>query len=303
MRVTLVHNPTAGDETHNAESLRAAIEVHGHRVRYVSVKDDDWQRVFQKPADLVVAAGGDGTVRKVFKEVADRPAPVTLLPLGTANNIAAALGFETDDPFALVESWSSGATRPYDSGRVTAGWGAAPFFEALGGGTFAELLALAEAEKKKGKREDKVEKGLRLLSALLPTQTPQEWDVELDDRAFRGDYVGVEVMNTPQTGPSIPLAPRADLGDGRFDVVLIDGERADALEGYVEDRRTGRGTSPPAFEIHKTRRVRLVPPEGTRLRVDDELWPEKGEHSGGVVTAMPGPQLDVLVPARRAAAA
>jgi diacylglycerol kinase (ATP) len=303
MRVTLVHNPTAGDEAHNAESLRAAIEAHGHRVTYVSVKDDGWRRAFDKPADLVVAAGGDGTVRKVFKEVADRPAPVTLLPLGTANNIAAALGFATDDAFALVEGWSSGATRPYDSGRVTASWGTAPFFESLGGGTFAELLVLAEAEKKKDKGEDKVAKGLRLLSALLPTQTPQQWEVELDGRTFRGDYVGVEVMNTPQTGPNIPLAPRADPADGRFDVVLIDRERAEALEAYVEDRRTGRGTSPPEFEIHRARRVRVVAPGDVRLRIDDELWPEDGDHPGADVTAEQGPRLDVLVPARRAVAA
>jgi diacylglycerol kinase family enzyme len=296
VRVTLVHNPTAGDESHSAAVLIAAIESRGHEVAYASVKDEGWERALDASADLVAAAGGDGTVRKVFAQVAHRDVLVTLLPLGTANNIATALGFGMDDPETLIAGWESGARRHYDVGRVEAPWGEARFLESVGGGLFAELLRRADAEDRPD-GADKVETGLLLLRELLADPPLQRWEIAVDDRDVSGDYAAVEVLNVPQTGPAVPLAPGGDPGDGRFEVALVGSEEAQALRTYVERRIRDESTASPELEVIAAHRVRIVTSRSHRLRVDDELWPEdEDEAAAGTVTAAVGSHITVLVP-------
>ena len=74
MRITLVYNPTAGDGVDQGE-LTKLLEAAGHVVRVVSRKGD-WQKALKKPADLVVAVGGDGTFRQVALAVAKSDTPM-----------------------------------------------------------------------------------------------------------------------------------------------------------------------------------------------------------------------------------
>jgi diacylglycerol kinase family enzyme len=62
MRITLMHNPKAGDAEHGRKQLMAALVKAGHQASYQSTKKEDYKKALGKPADLVVAAGGDGTV-------------------------------------------------------------------------------------------------------------------------------------------------------------------------------------------------------------------------------------------------
>src|SRR4051812_45065449 len=106
VRVTLIHNPGAGRQgPRQATELRALLEDAGYNVRYRSAKEDGWKRALKKDADLIVVAGGDGTVGKVARRVVGRGVPVALLPSGTANNIARTLG-QLERPFEeLVRGW------------------------------------------------------------------------------------------------------------------------------------------------------------------------------------------------------
>ena len=89
MDVTLIHNPSSGDKNHSAERIRSRIEDAGHRLTYRSVADQDWDDDLGRQTDLVVVAGGDGTVGEVMKQLAGGATPLAILPAGTANNIAA----------------------------------------------------------------------------------------------------------------------------------------------------------------------------------------------------------------------
>ena len=88
MRATLFHNPSAGGKAAKDEIL-AAMKLVDFDAHYVSVKDHDLKEAFKKKADLIVVAGGDGTIAEVLIRLPDRSLPVALLPLGTANNIVA----------------------------------------------------------------------------------------------------------------------------------------------------------------------------------------------------------------------
>ena len=60
----------------------------GLMVRYQSTKDQSYKSALRERWDLIVVAGGDGTVAKVARRLRYRKAPIIVLPVGTANNIA-----------------------------------------------------------------------------------------------------------------------------------------------------------------------------------------------------------------------
>ena len=64
MRVLLIHNPKAGDRKHGKKQLMASLTRCGHQAFYQSIKERGWKKAFKKPVDLVIAAGGDGTVHQ-----------------------------------------------------------------------------------------------------------------------------------------------------------------------------------------------------------------------------------------------
>ncbi|WP_105032128.1 diacylglycerol/lipid kinase family protein [Arthrobacter ruber] len=69
--------------------------------------------------DLVIAAGGDGTVRCVAEELAGSGTMMALVPLGTGNLLARNLDIAVDDPDAAVESAFRGTERTIDVVHVT----------------------------------------------------------------------------------------------------------------------------------------------------------------------------------------
>ena len=94
-RALLLHNPGAGDEEHSEDKLSKLIIDHGYDCIYFSVKNKK-KIDFDQDFDILVVAGGDGTVRRVAKELLtrkliDKTWPIGLLPYGTANNIAKTL--------------------------------------------------------------------------------------------------------------------------------------------------------------------------------------------------------------------
>lgn len=299
MHVILVHNPTAGDEQHDRAALEAALHAAGHVVDYRSTKDSGWEEPLGGRPDLVVVAGGDGTVIKVFKQLAGSPIPATLIPLGTANNIAETLGFATDDPNRLVRAWPDFLLRHVDLGEVVAPWGARLFVESAGGGLLSDLLA--EAEEEDGHAvEDKVQRGVELLRGLFAEPHAARWGVELDGEDLSAELLGVEALNVRETGPELHLAPGADAGDGLLDVVLIAPEDGDLLREHL-DARLG-GAPPEALEltVYRGRELTLLPPAGAVLHVDDDLWPEDEEDQPGgtVLVRTGGKQVSVLAPAQ-----
>lgn len=294
MRVLVMHNPTAGDEEHGPETLNGLLEGAGHDVTWRSTKDSDWERALDEPAELVVAAGGDGTVRKVFRQLAGKDVPATILPLGTANNIARSLGVDGEDPAELIQGWEEGRLRPYDIWSLESGGAETLVVESAGVGLLADLLV--RAEENDSDPPDKIEQGLRLLLDSLGDSTARPWTLKLDGESFSADLLGLDVMNVSEAGPQIPLAPEADPGDGALDVVLIRRDDGEALRGYVEERLAGGSPKPPTFDVRHTTTV-LVELHDSPVRVDDEVLGKSPAGEGrGTVSIRPAAQVQVLLP-------
>ena len=180
----------------------------GHEVVYQSTDDPGWEQALDRRSDLIAIAGGDGTVRKALMALAERASPpLTLLPLGSANNTARAFGLTLGDPADVVAGWFTGELRRFRLGDLQTAAGREVFIETVGGGLFAE--AIKEAEPLEA-TEDKVELGLHVLRKLLNEREPTSWRLTLDGADASGNYLAVEAMVIGGTGPQVPLAPTVD---------------------------------------------------------------------------------------------
>ena len=194
MRVTLIHNPSAGRRMMTPAGLRKMLEQHGHEVRYQSSKEKGWKKALRKPAELVVVAGGDGTVGRVARRMVGRRVPIALLPSGTANNIARTLG-QLERPFEeLVRGWENARRIRLDVAVAAGPWGERYFIEGLGAGIFARMLSTPGTKKLK-KRRGGVERGLRRLAQEAARAEPVEVAAILDGKDISGRYLMLEALN------------------------------------------------------------------------------------------------------------
>jgi diacylglycerol kinase (ATP) len=280
MKITLIHNPGAGGGQ-DASGLVQLITEAGHQVRHRSTKQD-WKALLKLPADLVVAAGGDGTVRRVALAAAGHGLPFAVIPIGTANNIAKTLGL-LGDAGELIESWSASprARQPFDLGEAVAPWGVGRFVEGVGGGLIADLIdredEVAADAKLLGGETDRA---LHLLSELVGEARMRRWQVVADGQDLSGEYFAVEVLNIRFAGPNLPLAPDAFPGDGLFDVVLLRKRDREPLRDYLEKRMHLASGQLPELRSVRARDIEIVAPAGVRWHLDDKNWPREKPPAG-----------------------
>jgi len=320
MRLTLVHNPSAGSGRPSRDELTGQLHEAGYDVRYVSTEDDEVTRALDDPGDLVLVAGGDGAVADVAKQLVGRDVPLGILPTGTANNIARSLGV-CGTPRQLV-----GALRPerlpqvpravWNVGVARGPWGEARFVEAAGVGLFARLLRATEDARRAGadtsagasagasaaSGTEKIEHGRRRLQRLLDSAVARRVRIDADGEDVSGDYLLGEALNVRFVGPSVDLAPGAGRGDGYLALVLVGEHDRRAFGDYLAALADGREAAPPVSP-RRVRQVRLswTPGEG---RLDDELWPPEPVDARAsappdvpmVELTLVDGRLDVLVP-------
>jgi diacylglycerol kinase (ATP) len=236
-RATIVHNHTAGDGRPSGGELRELIRGQGYEPAY-STTDVDLDRLLQDPGDLVVVAGGDGTVGQVAARLIGRDIPLAILPVGTANNLATSIGI-VGSVDTLAAGWGEATRRDLNVACAEGPWGARPFVESFGLGLFAHAMPVLSALKKGGSepmpREAQIRQDRRALRQLLDQFVPRTVDLRIDGRCVSGDYLLVEVMNAPMLGPRLRIAPHADPGDGRLEVVLIRAADRKDFARWIDD--------------------------------------------------------------------
>lgn len=263
MKTVLIHNPTAGSAEHSKKELLAALKMAGLAASYYSIKEDKPNEVLRKKPDLVFVAGGDGTIAKVIARLKDRSVPVGILPIGTANNIARSMGVN-GTVIELVENFRAGNTRRLDVGWAEGPWGRRNFVEAVGVGPIGHSFEKARSTLTGA---GNLRNGRQVLQKLFRKGKVLDLEVTVDGAKLSGDILALEVMNTPYTGPALPLAPAADPGDGKFDIVWLPASRRDDMIAWLG---APNGSWPPL----ETRQGRKVVIEGklSYQRVDDQVF-------------------------------
>lgn len=267
MRVSLFHNHRAGDRT-SLSWIRELIETAGHELVRVFDREAVFGELIDTRTELVVAAGGDGTVGAAARLVAGRTIPLTILPLGTANNVAKALQGDASTE-QLVTCWARASRRRVDLGIVRGVWGERRFIEAVGVGLVPSTIVSTQLQPLPGDDAPaKLSEAIVRYREVVSQLAPQPWTITLDGDETSGDFILIEVLNTRSVGPNIVMCEGADPSDGRFCVVTAREEHRDELTRYFQDRIEGR----EARLMLPTAHARHVEVHGRGdTHVDDEI--------------------------------
>ena len=290
-RATLIHNEKAGDRRHSRGNLIELLERAGYSVAYFPAKHSDLAEALGHPAEIVVAAGGDGTVARVVAEARSDGPPIAILPLGTANNIATSLGIggPIDD---IVTGWQKSRLRPYYPISASGPWGTRRLAEGVGFGAFEEAMhELPRRLRPKRARE--------VIRKLVSDTASECLEIGIDGESIAGRFAVVEITAIPLIGPRLPLAPTADPSDRCLDLCFVgdSGAERQAFARWLENPEAA-GSVPVTL-----RRAQCMTIAGQfqRIRLDSKLWTDEADDAAGkpwpVIAVASEPQpLHFLVP-------
>lgn len=289
MKATLIVNPNAGGtNAASVEELEQLLREAGFEPHHFETNsEEDLSEAIEHPADLIVAAGGDGTIRGVATRLAGKKLPLSIVPLGTANNIGRAVEV-SGKPSSYLVGLKNPKKQAFDIGVIRAPWGTEYFLEGAGLGLFATSMANYNPEEGKSP--------FRALTAGIQTLREfeaKELKVWLDDEVLEDPIVILEVMNTPAIGPRLRLAKDADPGDGLFDVVLINHDQEVGFLNYASGLLQGQLAELPNVNIRRCRKV-AIEWDGSPFHLDAEV--RQGEAGGRIEIEVWPAALELWIP-------
>jgi len=269
-RFLVIHNPTAG--ARRARRLAAVVaslrERRGVEVTVVPTgARGDAERIAREVEpdafDVVVAAGGDGTINEVINGLAETPdAPALgLLPLGTANVLAGELGL-SDNVDDWVDALLFGPIRDIRLGRANG----RRFSMMAGVGFDARVVERVDPALKRA-----TGKGAYVVESMvqLATREPTRYRVSVGDRSW--DVASVIVANGRRYGGGFICAPDADLSAPRFDVCsFARSGRWDVIR-YMWGLAAGRLSHFRDFGVTPADRLTVEGPEGEAVQADGDV--------------------------------
>ncbi|MGE0594057.1 MAG: diacylglycerol kinase family protein [Vicinamibacterales bacterium] len=270
MRVTLIHNDSSGRAV-SLDQIGETLARHGHELAHVLGEDADVARhLADEHPEVVLAAGGDGTVAAAARALAGQDVPLAILPLGTANNIARSLGRGTSLD-EVIASW--GHARQVDVGVAEGPWGRRRFIESVGMGLVPAGIAAMDRWPAQHDlvAHAQVEQAVRAFRDSLPRLDARRCHLALDGVNADGPFLLVEVMIIRSIGPNLVLAHDADPSDGLFSVVVAGEQDRDALMQYFDRRLAVNETGGDGGDEEATLRLPVRTARQVRLQCEGPL--------------------------------
>ncbi|MCC3281698.1 MULTISPECIES: diacylglycerol/lipid kinase family protein [Arthrobacter] len=279
-RVAMVINPIKSQADSARTILAAACEIAGWEPPLIfettveSPGHQQAQQALEAGADVVLAAGGDGTVREVARALANAPAAMGLIPLGTGNLLARNLGLPLNDLAGSVQAALHGSERRIDMGRLVledarTGARSTSNFLVMGGiGLDAEVIAATRDElKRRVGWLAYSEAGVRLMPGPR-----RRMRIQLDDEPAQVRKVrSVLFANTGRLPAGIDFIPSAAVDDGMLDIVVLSPRTVLGWAAVVGKIVTRNRRDLPLIEYRRARRVTVSTEEPTITQLDGDL--------------------------------
>lgn len=221
-KARLIYNPSAGKEevTKNLSKILDTLESLGYESSTFATKGKsdakkEARRVSKLKFDLIVVAGGDGTLNEVVNGISSevhRP-DLAILPFGTSNDFANALGVprQLEESLRVIKKQK---IKEVDIGYTNKNY----FINVAGGGRLTELSYEVPSRLKTalGQLAYYI-KGIEKIVDFKPYHIK----FETLDSTFEEEVMLFLVSNSNVMGGFDKIAPYASLNDGLFDVLIL----------------------------------------------------------------------------------
>ena len=272
MRLLVLKNTSSGTAGRRSklDALVARLEAEGARADVEAPSSEEASRaiaaaVDRERHDILLVAGGDGTLHAVVNELVrvpkERRPALAILPVGRGNDFAAELGLKSvDDTF---DSIVNGTRRVVDLGKAEAG----VFLGVAGAGFDAQVARRAQ--------QTPLLSGSALYTyavfRTLLNLRHLEARVGYDGGVYEGPITFAAVGNTRRYGGGMHITPRAELSDGLLDLCLVKDVSRLALVYMFPTVFSGRHLDHWSVEYRQTRFVTIETTEPAELFADGEF--------------------------------
>ena len=266
MKIALLANPAAraGARTDAASRAAELLRAQGLRATIISggsaaESSELLRTAIELGTDAVAVAGGDGTVSLALQELADTGIPLGIIPCGTGNDLASALGLAELDIERAAATIAAGVTRDIDLARVTRADGSSRLFGSVLASGFDSRVSDRAGTMRWPRGRARYNLAI-LLEFVHLAGIPYSVTLELDDDStirVGGELIMATVGNTGTYGGGIPICPAADPADGLLEVALVRPMGRVRLLRLLPRLYRGAHTAEPEVSMYRARRVRL----------------------------------------------
>lgn len=293
-RARIIYNPTSGRELfkkHLPEVLekleKAGYETSCHATTCEGDAVEAAKYAVERGFDLVIAAGGDGTLNEVVAGIStyEKRPKVGLIPMGTTNDFARALRIPRDIDKALNIILAD-ETIPVDVGIVNDRY----FINIAGGGKMTELTYDVPSKLKTvlGQLAYYL-KGIE----MLPSIRASKLRIEYDGEVFEDEAMMFLVGLTNSVGGFEKLAPNSSINDGKFTLLILKKCNIAEFIRLVTLAIGGNHLEDPLVIYKKASHIHVTAEDHVQLNLD-------GEYGGNVPAVFENlpRHIEVFVPMR-----
>ena len=257
----LVVNSKAGKGRANRLAGKFEILLKSNNLPYEIINKATYEETFSEyrlsiasgKFEKVVAIGGDGLVNLCLQEVAEQNIGLSVIPAGTGNDFARAVGSYRKSVNEIFNVVRSQEPTSIDLGLVTGAFGKRWYVQVLSTGFDALVNDLAN-------RINWPRGQMKYTLATLLTLArfkPIPYELIIDDKHFKQDFMLLSVANGETYGGGMRICPDASNSDGVFDILLVHPVSKIVLLSIFPKVFTGRHVPHPKIDIIRGKKVQL----------------------------------------------
>lgn len=284
-RARIIYNPTSGREAIRRDlvDILHVYEKAGYETSAFATTaepksaENEARRAAEDGFELLVAAGGDGTINEVVNGVAplDVRPKLAIIPAGTTNDYARALSIPRDNPLEAAKIVLKGKTAKMDVGRANETY----FINIAAGGSLTELTYQVPSRLKSMYGYlAYVVKGAELITHVRPIEVR----IEYDEGVYEGAASMFFLALTNSVGGFEQIVPDAKLDDGKFTLLIVKTTKLPEMMGLIaEVLAGGKHVENENLIYVKSKSVKITPLNGSS-KISINL---DGEYGGDVPMA------------------
>ena len=266
----LIYNPVAGrrripDALERVRAVFQRVNEELHEFVTTGPGDACAFATSLPPGSVAIAMGGDGTVQEVGSACAGTEKVLGIIPTGSGDDFAFALGIDRHDLESAANRVLTGRVRTVDTGLANG----RRFINAAGSGFDAQVARTAlDAPWPLRERSAYLYAILRTLSRLTSVRSLMTLDGQV---VQDGPALLVSVQNGPRSGGSFPLAPNAIVDDGLLDVVIAGSFSRLATLGILPKVLVGTHLVHPLVQLVRGKHLVIEWAEPRPMHLEGEL--------------------------------